>query len=51
MPDTPTRSDPDKEDLARRIQDAQSRLHRLEWEADVMRRRQIPPDQKENEQC
>lgn len=51
MSDKPVqeREDPDKEELTRRLQDAQLRLRRLEWEADVMRRQQgnQPSNQKE----
>ena len=32
--------DHEKAELNRRLRDAQSRLQRLEWEADVMRRKQ-----------
>lgn len=40
----PATTDDEKEILAKRLTDAKSRLHRLEWEADVIRRKKDVPN-------
>lgn len=42
-PTAPSEDDPQRDEVKRRLEDAQERLRMLEWQADVASRRKIRP--------